>query len=177
MEQAEIKLILETAAKKLKGIQIPEVLHFSGTKNTLVELKNKFHKDWTNVIYIFSTEKLPVICSTVEKSQTKFEEINNRSRCMPRINEEHWKDLDSKPHCLYVGSCKAKPNERMRGHLCSLANTTYALHLKEWWTGDEEFAIDVFVFGESLPDNGYLQLVENILWEELKPLFGKNGGK
>jgi hypothetical protein len=187
MEFSEIKKLIKTDAdamiekytslKELKDIPVPTVYHFAdNTKNTLAELQSKFDKNWKKVIYIFSTKTPPALCLNIERAQTKFEEINSRNKCMPRINEEHWNRSEQKPCYMYVGSCKAKPNERMRDHLCNPANTTYALHLKEWWTGDEKFNLDVFVFGETLPPED-LQIIEDLIWGTCKPLFGKKGHK
>ncbi|GHV95839.1 hypothetical protein AGMMS50293_21590 [Spirochaetia bacterium] len=187
MEFANIEEIIKNGAdviikeyqnlKKLKNIPNPEVYHFSGyNKKRLNELQGKFDKSWTNVIYIFSAEKLPAICSNVEKIKAKFAEINAKSKCMPKINRNNWGETNQYIHYLYVGSCKAKPNERMSEHLCNSANTTYALHLKEWWIGEEEFNVDVFVFGESL-SNGNLQIIEDLIWKHFKPLFGRLGHK
>ncbi|GHT48500.1 hypothetical protein FACS1894102_1700 [Spirochaetia bacterium] len=180
MTTIEIKQILEAVADKLKNLQVPEVIPLTGNKNKFVELKDEFKKDWTNVVYIFSAKTLPPVCKDVESIKIKFEEINNKNkkrRCMPQINEEHWNVQNQDIHYLYVGSCKSNSKGRMKDHLCNLANTTYALHLKEWWTGDEEFNIDVFVFGNTLSDRGNLQLIEDIIWQDRKPLFGKKGSK
>jgi hypothetical protein len=186
MEFIEIEEVIKNGAevmireyqnlKQLNGIPAPVVYHFSGCNKNLDKLQNEFDKSWENVIYIFSTKKLPVICSNIEKIASKFEEINNQNKCMPRINEKNWDKTNQGIHYLYVGSCKSKSNERMKHHLCMRANTTYALHLIEWWTGEEEFEIDVFVFGKSIPD-GKLQIIEDLIWQKYKPLFGRLGHK
>lgn len=89
------------------------------------------------------------------------------------VNTSHFKNL---PHqygqCLYVGSCRDKLHDRMKHHLGELSDT-FGLHLGAWW-GKNPIQIFYLIFADSVTPE-YLSIIEDILWNSYKPLWGKKG--
>jgi hypothetical protein len=137
----------------------------------------KINNTWKNTVYLFFTSKIPDCCRTSEEVKKEFEKLNKRhgKNCMPQVNTGHFE----KPictvlpeHCLYVGSCKEKTQNRVKHHLGELSGM-YGLHLGEWW-GKTPIQIFFLVFPDNISGE-YLNLIEDVLWEAYRPLFGKKG--
>jgi hypothetical protein len=137
----------------------------------------------TNAVYIVSAQEFPYDLKTITG---QFEELKKDDKvCMCRINKENkkWKSINkNKPVVLYVGSSgDSHIKTRLREHWGKCSDGTYSLHLDKWWLKDhpdEPLQIDIWElskFGED--DQAYLQIVEDILWDQRKPLFGKRGVK
>jgi hypothetical protein len=60
----------------------------------------------------------------------------------------------------------------MKAHFGKLSDT-YGLHLEEWW-GKTPIQLFILVFDDAIAGE-YLSVIEDVLWEEYKPLFGKKG--
>lgn len=72
---------------------------------------------------------------------------------------------------LYVGSSRKNLKNRLLQHAGLGYRKTYALHLKEWFTG--QLKITVKDYNVSNP---VLQLIEDATAFDLSPAFGKIGG-
>lgn len=77
--------------------------------------------------------------------------------------------------CLYVGH-SYKVERRLRDHLGFGAPKTSSLRLK-YWNGHPHDEITFTAHRLSAPDKLLAQLLEEYLWDELKPLLGKRGGR
>jgi hypothetical protein len=67
--------------------------------------------------------------------------------------------------------------DRFRTHLGRGAGSaTWALYLS-LWAGSlkADFLVEYYEFREALAED--VELIEGVLWDSLKPLFGKKGGK
>jgi len=119
-------------------------------------------------IYIFSIKgKEPLNLEEVEEAKTKLEGEEYK---MFQINKDHF---GKKKKCLYVGS-SIDLKKRLKEHLgFNDAKKTYALHLNKWYKPIEE--VDVKIY--RVADEERRQLLEDLLWEEYKPLLGKQGKK
>jgi hypothetical protein len=115
---------------------------------------------------------------------------NNQSMSRIIYSLEEWKKISKNPQCLYVGSSLDVRN-RIKQHIgISLSKgkelktkTTYALYMNTWLADkDVEIKIDIYNFesfetgDKEIPKN-YLQILEDLMWECYKPLFGKKGAK
>lgn len=89
-------------------------------------------------------------------------------RCYPRLNQNS--------STLYVGSSQSMAN-RLREHLGYGARGTYALQLVHW-ARDADVELD-FVCAKYPKDTSpeVLQTLEDTLWQELAPMFGRQGRK
>jgi hypothetical protein len=116
------------------------------------DLKN-IDNSWENVVYLFFAKELPACCTNLEdaKNLRKSRNKENGKNCMPTVNEEHWAAPLRKhktAYCLYVGSCRNKPKDRVKHHLVRLSDT-YGLHLGAWWK-DEPIELFIMVFGKNI---------------------------
>ena len=76
---------------------------------------------------------------------------------------------------LYVGTSK-NLHSRFRSHLGTGKGTsTWALYLSKWSVPGATFEVEYYRFPESSAVD--VELLEGILWEAAKPLFGKRGGR
>ncbi|HEY9833549.1 MAG TPA: hypothetical protein V6D26_23560 [Stenomitos sp.] len=84
------------------------------------------------------------------------------------------------PHessCLYVGS-SSDLLKRMKEHLGYGAKATFALNLA-WWAGDFP-DLGLSLGFSQLPETttvDAMQALEDTLWDELRPMFGRRGSK
>jgi hypothetical protein len=105
-----------------------------------LDLKN-IDNSWENLVYIFFAKELPAFCKNLEDTKNL---------------KKH-----KKGYCLYVGSCRNTPKDRMEHHLGA------------WWK-DEPMELFIMIFGKNIEPE-YLNIIEDALWEEYKPLLGKKG--
>lgn len=76
---------------------------------------------------------------------------------------------------LYVGR-SWDPRTRIAGHLSASTVRTYAIHFAAW---AQELGIQVELFVYALPGikDKVLQVIEDVTWDRLDPLFGRRGEK
>lgn len=79
--------------------------------------------------------------------------------------------------CLYVGS-SSNMLKRIKEHFGYGAKATFALHLA-WWAEDYTDINLTLAFSEfeTTTDAETLQALEDTLWSEMKPMFGRRGSK
>jgi hypothetical protein len=137
----------------------------------------KIDKTWKNTAYLFFAPEVPNCCKTPEEAKKTFASLNKKHgrNCMPRVNTGHFAEpgkLHKYGRCLYVGSCEKNIQTRMKHHTGKLSGT-FGLHLGEWW---KKNPIQIFflIFADNIAGE-YLSLIEDALWDECKPLFGKRG--
>jgi type II secretory pathway component HofQ len=93
---------------------------------------------------------------------------NDNAYC--RVNRDN-----TNTDILYVGRSKT-PRTRLRQHLGEKNNGTYSMHLQRWATGnDAKISISYLKF-ENKSDS-LIQVIEDCLWDFLKPVFGKRGAR
>lgn len=97
--------------------------------------------------------------------------------------EQHVKD-EKKDYCrinhadsqnLYVGRSKTL-RSRLNQHLGAESGGLFAMHLSRW-SIKTKAKIKVSYFQIDKEDNLLVQALEDGLWDELKPMFGKKGDK
>mgnify|MGYP002776371390 CR=1 FL=1 len=91
-------------------------------------------------------------------------------------DRKYAKDNDSKlaPYTLYVGSSQ-NIYARLNNHILGNYKKTYSMHMNTWFK--EEFGsiyIQCIEFDKNI-NNDILQLIEDTYWEQLQPMFGKQG--
>ncbi|GHU69297.1 hypothetical protein FACS189450_01910 [Spirochaetia bacterium] len=133
------------------------------------DLEKELGKIAKNAVYIISSKK-----------SFEVEQRNAYDKC----KEDGFKmsrdmtggENKNKPCCLYVGSSINDVYTRLKQHLgITESKATYALHLKHWWS-DAALQITVYQFKDGIEDYA-LQFIEDSLWEENKPIFGRKGSK
>ncbi len=89
---------------------------------------------------------------------------------LPAINADH------EGRVLYVGR-SWNIASRLRGHLrADCSRQTYALRLAAW-ARRLDLQVELFVWTFPGITDGTLQVVEDGLWDDLRPLFGRRGAK
>lgn len=78
--------------------------------------------------------------------------------------------LNAPSNILYVGSSISSVKKRVEQHIGDGHKSTYALHLRYWFTGKYKITIKQY---NTTPD--VLQIIEDDLSDQLKPAFGKQG--
>lgn len=71
---------------------------------------------------------------------------------------------------MYVGSSTTGLRRRISEHLGKGAEKTYALNLKYWFDGTYKITIKEYDVSREV-----LQIIENNIWHEREPAFGKSG--
>lgn len=94
----------------------------------------------------------------------------NNQKDFPRLNKKH-----KGSQYLYVGRSH-KLRSRIRQHIGSGHKGTYALHMMRWANNIEE-DIELQYFKLEGVENLVVQAVEDALWSELRPAFGRKGDK
>ena len=129
----------------------------------LKEYKNK------SMLYIIRADRISENC------KIKMAEIKAKKELsMSLINEDNFKSVSSDNVCLYVGSSH-NIYKRLLEHIGLGHKKTYALCLNKWWDKNEPIQIELFELLNSKNDD--LQLIEDLLWSQNRPLFGKQGKK
>lgn len=98
-----------------------------------------------------------------------------------RINHSKDNTINNISNFLYVGSSTSDFISRMKDHLgVKKGKRTYALHLSKW-DKNMEYTIRIVVYqvidkNENPVSNNVVELIEQQIWDKLKPLFGKRSG-
>ncbi len=108
-----------------------------------------------------------------------IEQIKNSRKAFRRVKESKGinfsrDNIDSAPnHTIYVGTSQGIKG-RFRTHLgVGKGRSTWALYLSEWL--EEEVIITTVPLLNFTQDE--TQLLEDVIWDSCKPMFGKKGGK
>jgi hypothetical protein len=97
---------------------------------------------------------------------------------LARINDAspYWDRQEGKKP-MYIGSSHGIAS-RVIEHFWKCPKDRYSLHLIEWdwWKEKSEVQIDIWD-ASKIPSDTHLQIIEDIVWETYKPLFGREGAK
>lgn len=138
----------------------------------LNELHAQFPKNKSKTIYLYQIHIKSRNKSLASQARTAFRTLRaKRIYNMSRDNKNH---PDS--NCLYVGISE-NLHSRFRTHLGRGDDkTTWALYLSKWAPQfNIQLTANYYEFKETVAED--VELIEGILWDSLRPLFGKKGGK
>lgn len=76
---------------------------------------------------------------------------------------------------LYVGRSYG-PRERLKDHLRASLIGTYAIHFQAW-AAEIDLKVDFFLYRFSGIGDRVVQVIEDGLWDHLKPMLGRRGEK
>lgn len=142
-------------------------------KNDINEELNKKIKKLSANIYMLS-----VFGKNHNEIISKFRDNKKENAHYPRENT-----ITQGSMCLYVGSSKSVIT-RLRQHFSSSSTQaksgikqTYALYLDDWYWHDCNIQLTLISCSIQNKDIdwGIIQFIENKLWDNMKPLFGKKG--
>lgn len=106
----------------------------------------------------------------------------NAARAMQELGDYPGQKNLCRPHplaagskALYVGRSYA-PRERLKQHLRESASGTYALHFAAWASAID-LQVEFFLYQFSGVGDRVIQVLEDGLWDNLKPMLGRRGEK
>lgn len=79
--------------------------------------------------------------------------------------------LNAPSMVMYVGSSSTGVRKRIEQHMGQGHKGTYALHLSHWFAGRCKVTVRQYNVSDDV-----LQIIEDDLYDRLKPAFGKQGG-
>ena len=138
------------------------------------------------IIYRFSIESKKQREQLI-KIYKDFHFVNKQKiRGKDRLNVSRFNDINSKT--LYLGSKMKTPKSRFRQHLGEGHFRTYSLQLNKWdsplinkWNSplNYELLIEIYEVNTDIDEEykrSFIELIEQELWEEHLPIFGKKSG-
>tara|TARA_R110002111_G_scaffold195899_1_gene261685 strand:- start:142 stop:717 length:576 start_codon:yes stop_codon:yes gene_type:complete len=149
------------------------------TKEILNESIYKVKKSSLPLIYtieLLEISKLPKLLGMFENFSEKNKlKVKNKDR----VNVSKYnKTLSS---FLYVGSSTTDFYSRLKNHFGTRGNRVYSMHLCKW-DNDTNYDLKISTYIiENLKNlnttHSIVELVEQQVWDELKPNFGKRSGQ
>ena len=157
---------------KFPKLQIIEINNLGNYK--IEEFEKYFNNIGENIIYFIVCNKLPFNYSEIKD---KFKELKSKNKIyhISKINDKELWGKKIKQYYLYIGSKEDKAASRFKQHLGLIKpRQTYSMYLKDWWPKNNKLFIHYYEFGEKIKSDS-LQIIEDLLWDYYKPLFGKKG--
>ena len=106
----------------------------------------------------------------IQHSRTEFK----KKRAEKTINLSRHNTANSNTRYIYVGTSEGIKS-RFRTHLgVGKGRTTWALYLREWLEKGNLLVTTIPLLNFTSDES---QLIEDVLWDGCKPMFGKKGGK
>lgn len=134
--------------------------------------------------------KLPLIYSIELKQKEKLATLLNNFEKFSLLNKQRTKNIDrvnvskynkTKSNYLYVGSSTTDFRSRIKNHFGTRGNRVYSLHLCKW---DRDLDYDIILktyqvtnSKKTQTDRILVEFLEQQLWDDLKPNFGKRSGQ
>lgn len=120
--------------------------------------------------YIYSLSVIE--CSNLETIRQKFSEAKDE-----RKKGRAYARLNTQSSCFYVGS-SYDFQKRCKEHMGFGTKSTYALQLAHWAQGFPSLRLRLdYAQYQVGTGQDILQALEDTLWDNLKPMFGRKGGK
>jgi len=143
--------------------------------NKLVNDLNEIN--YWNCIYIISADEFKMKKEAVTKTFLQLKSQYPKNYHISRINDSvHWLSNNSEK-ILYVGCKENNLQRRLMQHLGIInkkSRSVYSLYLNDWWLDHSKLIIKIWNLQDKV-NNAVLQIIEDSIWEELHPLFGKKG--
>ena len=143
-------------------------------ESSLILPKNKF-----SVVYIIEIFDISSKSTLIEQFATFSTQNKNKTKNKDRINHSKYNATDSL--ILYVGSTIKDFKSRLYDHLgLKKGLRTYSLHLSKW-DNAIEYSIRISLYeikyiSHKIPERGIVELIEQQIWDQLQPTFGKRSG-
>lgn len=136
--------------------------------------KNKFP-----VVYIIEILDSNSKSNLIDQFSSFSTQNKSKLKNQDRINHSRYNETDST--ILYVGSTIKDFRKRLFDHL-GLRNSvrTYSLHLSKW-DNSIDYSIRISLYeikylSNRILERGIVELIEQQIWDQLKPIFGKRSG-
>ena len=148
------------------------------TKEDVKKIVDQIDNKIGPIIYRFSIESKKQREQLI-KIYKDFHFVNKQKiRGKDRLNVSRFNDINSKT--LYLGSKIKTPQSRFKQHLGHGHFRTYSLQLKKWdLNHDYDLIIEIYEINTDIDEKykrSFIELIEQELWEEHLPIFGKKSG-
>ena len=110
-------------------------------------------------------------CSLIKREFDNFQLDNKPKEKGKKRHVSRFMQCDS--ICLYVGSKRNKIVNRIKQHLGYGPARTYSLDLKFWFPPNIQILFEIYSVDLG---NDLLVILEQQMWENSKPMFGKQSG-
>ncbi len=167
-------------AEQINAIKIEAFQDFVITSNQFRTLA-LFNETITNIsktefpiIYMIELENNEDRKQLIKTFETFSKTNKTNTKNVDRINHSKYNNGNSKT--LYVGSSTNDFKTRLKDHLgVKKSCRTYALHLSKW-DKNLVYSIRVRTYKISKTNRNIVELIEQQIWDQLKPVFGKRSG-
>jgi hypothetical protein len=125
-------------------------------------------KLWSAALSVASQRKLKA--QAAKKSKKEYKPPYKMARLI---------DYQPGRTCLYVGKTD-EFTSRMREHFSPLSKSTYAMHMSLWapvGLHNQRISIEYWPLASLNLSDPVIQALEDTMWEESNPVFGKQGPK
>lgn len=147
-------------------------------KITLADYLHKIPKSTYPLIYVIeiqSSEKLKLLRGLFEEFYFKNK---LKTKSADRVNLSKYNKSSSS--ILYVGSSTTDFKKRIKNHLGTEGTRVYSLHLSKW-DNSLEYNLNISAFqviseSEQIVERFIVEILEQQIWDELSPIFGKRSG-
>lgn len=180
----ELKLILENSIKNTESIlQLLKSVELKQIDSIEIKACNLINKQKRSVLYnqvATFKEKKCIYLFTIQdwenhilKIKSAFEIFNkgNKPRVLGKTHNTSRYNAKHNSSTLYVGTSK-NILQRLKQHLGDGNKRTYSLDLIHWFPKNIDLILDIY----SINHQEVIELVEQAIWDETKPLFGKRSG-
>ncbi len=147
-------------------------------RNTLNRNCKRIQKNSNPLIYTIEFKERKMLPPLIEKFKTFHKENKTRVKNKDRVNISRFNNTNS--NFLYVGSSTTKFLDRIKNHFGTRGNRVYSLHLCKW---DENLTYnltlrtyEIVSENDEKPKRILVELIEQQIWDVLKPIFGKRSG-
>lgn len=152
--------------------------HEYRTKEGISNLLTKISNPTTPVIYKLTIESESERKKLIKTYEQFHKENKLKDRGKDRLNVSRFNNTNS--DTLYLGSKMKNPHSRIKQHLGDGYFRTFSLHLNKWDANlNYELTLQIFKITTKIShehQRNLVELLEQELWDEHKPIFGKKSG-
>lgn len=164
-------LLKKVKLQKEIYLDIPTSIIFSDDERDI--LYTKIENLNSKYIYVFTIENWKDHILEIKGAYEGFNK-ENKPRIPGQIHNISRYNKDRNSKTLYVGSSK-DIRSRIKQHLGDGNKRTYSLDLVYWLPNGIDLTLEIFSL--NLQDQNVIETVEQEIWDELKPLFGKRSSQ
>lgn len=147
-------------------------------RSVLGEHLHKIPKNKHPLIYVMEVQSSKKIKILREHFESFHSENRQKTKNIDRVNlSKYNKTLTN---ILYVGSSTTDFKTRIKNHLGTEGGRVYSLHLSKW---DNSLGYDLKISAyevlsqsEDIVERFIVEILEQQIWDMLKPIFGKRSG-
>jgi len=142
------------------------------SKDVLSKKHDLFPDGSEGVSYLYRIDLVGATKTVCEEARSAFRRCQQRNEFkLSRFNDDH-----PASESVYVGTSQDM-FERFRSQIgVGTGHSTYGLYLSKWAQSiNTSFRVEYRAF--KAMEVCDMELIEGVLWDSLKPMFGKKGGK